>query len=326
MATNFKYASQSDLQNYFNRFGDFDQKVQLYNPVTVSNLHQFHNCGLVQVLFINGNEVTDAEEGSEPNSNGEWRYVEAEDVLQYYDSTLSSTTVNEQVFEAGIDFATYIDQQLVNASLELHNYMDARFPTPIEQSKQIDIDTASLSVAEEYDPIIIKATCYIAAANLIRSKDGISEEADYYYGMVTNAERTGLIDKLNDGVYKLSSEIDNKDSRGKITYRAVSGTMDIVELYGDYSGEKYDLLKVEVETTGVYGTGEFKVHYYSDDKIFGSVTSAEKITGGLQYLYGGLYGRFQGASATDGDVWEIAVYSEELETTNTKTSTIELHR
>ena len=204
--------------------------------------------------------------------------------------------------------------------------MDARFSTPIEKSKQIDIDTASLSVAEEYDPIIIKATCYIAAANLIRSRDGISEEADYYYNMVTNADRTGLIDKLNDGVYKLSSEIDNKDSKGKITYRNVSGTMDIVELYGDYTGEKYDLLKVEVETTGAYGTAEFKVHYYSDDKIFGSVTSAEKITGGLQYLYGGLYGRFQGASATDGDIWEIAVYSDELETTNTKTSTIELHR
>ena len=204
--------------------------------------------------------------------------------------------------------------------------MDARFSTPIEKSKQIDIDTASLSVAEEYDPIIIKATCYIAAANLIRGRDGISEEADYYYGMVTNAERTGLIDKLNDGVYKLSSEIDNKDSKGKITYRAVSGTMDIVELYGDYTGEKYDLLKVEVETTGAYGAGEFKVHHYSDDKIFGSVTTVEKITGGLQHLYGGLYARFQGASATDGDIWEIAVYSEELETSNTKTSTIELHR
>ena len=30
MATNFKYASQSDLQNYFNRFGDYDQKVQIF--------------------------------------------------------------------------------------------------------------------------------------------------------------------------------------------------------------------------------------------------------------------------------------------------------
>ena len=327
MATNFKYASQSDLKNYFNRFGDFDQKTQIFPTLTSGNLHLFRDCGYVDTLFINGEEIAAAQSTSGAvDSNGEWFYASATNQLEYYNSNYSSTTINEQVFESGVDFATYIDQQLVNASLELHNYMDARFPTPIEQSKQIDIDTASLSVAEEYDPIIIKATCYIAAANLIRSRDGLSEEADYYYGMVTNAERTGLIDKLNDGVYKLSSEIDNKDSKGKITYRNVSGTMDIVELYGDYTGEKYDLLKVEVETTGAYGTGEFKVHYYSDDKIFGSVTTAEKITGGLQQLHNGIYGRFQGASATDGDIWEIAVYSEELETTNTKTSTIELHR
>ena len=327
MASNFKYASQSDLQNHFNRFGDFDQKTQIYPTLTSGNLHLFRDCGYIDTLFVNGEELAAAQSTSGAvDSNGEWFYASATNQLEYYNSNYSATTINEQIFEAGVDFATYIDQQLVNASLELHNYMDARFSTPIEKSKQIDIDTASLSVAEEYDPIIIKATCYIAAANLIRGRDGISEEADYYYGMVTNAERTGLIDKLNDGVYKLSSEIDNKDSKGKITYRAVSGTMDIVELYGDYTGEKYDLLKVEVETTGAYGAGEFKVHHYSDDKIFGSVTTVEKITGGLQHLYGGLYARFQGASATDGDIWEIAVYSEELETSNTKTSTIELHR
>ena len=327
MATNFKYASQSDLKNYFNRFGDFDQKTQIFPTATSGHLHTFQDSGYVDTLFVNGREMAAAESSSgDVDANDEWFYDSAANRLLYDNDNFSATTVNEQVFEAGVDFATYIDQQLVNASLELHNYMDARFPTPIEQSKQIDIDTASLSVAEEYDPIIIKATCYIAAANLIRSRDGISEEADYYHNMVTNADRTGLIDKLNDGVYKLSSEIDNKDSKGKIIYRNVSGTMDIVELYGDYTGEKYDLLKVEVETTGAYGTGEFKVHYYSDDKIFGSVTTAEKITGGLQQIYGGLYGRFQGASATDGDIWEIAVYSEELETSNTKTSTIELHR
>jgi len=326
MATNFKYATQSDLQNYFNRFGDFDQKVQLYNPVTVSNLHQFHNCGLVQVLFINGNEVTGAEEGSEPNSNGEWRYVEAEDVLQYYDSTLSSTTVNEQVFEAGIDFSDFIDQQLVNSSLELNNLLDARFPMPLEKSKQIDTDTAVVSSAEEFDPIVIKATCYITAANLIRSKMAGDVDADYYYGLVSNTEGTGIVDLLNAGKIKLSFEVSNKSSKGSIRYRNVSGTMDIVELYGDYSGEKYDLLKVEVEATGVYGTGTFKVHYHSDDKIFGAVTTTEKITGGLQHIHNGLYGRFQGASATDGDIWEIEVYDDSVETTNTVTDTIQLHR
>ena len=326
MATNFKYASQSDLQNYFNRFGDFDQKTQIYNPVTGSNLHKFHNCGLVQVLFINGDEVTVTENTDEPNANGEWRYVEAQDVLEYYNDGYSATTINEQVFEAGIDFSTFIDQQLVNASLELNNLLDARFPMPLEKAKQIDIDTATLSIAEEYDPIVIKSTCYIAAANLIRSKMAGDVDADYYYGLVTNAEGTGIVDLLNDGKIKLSFEVSNKSSKGSIRHRDVSGTMDIIELYGDYSGEKYDLLKVEVEATGVYGTGTFKVHYHSDDKIFGAVTSAEKITGGLQHIHNGLYGRFQGASATDGDIWEIEVYDDSVETTNTVTDTIQLHR
>ena len=254
------------------------------------------------------------------------RYVESEDVLQYYDSTLSSTTVNEQIFEAGLDFSDFIDQQLVNASLELNNLLDARFPMPLEKAKQIDIDTAVVSSAEEYDPIIIKATCYITAANLIRSKMANDTDADYYHGLVTNAERTGIVDLLNDGKMKLSFEVSNKSSKGSIKYRNVSGTMDIIELYGDYTGEKYDLLKVEVETTGAYGTGEFKVHYHSDDKIFGATTSVEKITGGLQHIHNGLYGRFQGASATDGDIWEIEVYDDSIETTNTVTNSIQLHR
>jgi hypothetical protein len=68
------------------------------------------------------------------------------------------------------------------------------------------------------------------------------------------------------------------------------------------------------------------VHHHSDDKIFGAVTDAEKITGGLQHLYSGLYARFQGASATDGDIWEIEVYDDSVETTNTTSKSIQLNR
>ena len=327
MATNFRYASVSDLTKYFNRVNDFDSKVQIFPTLTSGNLHLFRDSGYVSQLFVNGEELAAAQSTSgDVDSNGEWFYASATNQVEYYNSNYSSTTINEQVFEAGVDFTAFLEQILTDASLELHNYLDMRYSTPLEKAKQIDTDTATVSVAEEFDPIIIKATCYIATANLIRAKEGTSEEADYFYSLVTNEERTGLIDKLNDGIYKLSSEVDDKDKNGKIKYRNVSGTMDIVELAGTYHGEGYDLLKVEIEATGAYGTGTFKVHYLSNDQLFGASTTAEKITGGLQHIYGGLYGRFQGASATDGDIWEIEVYGSHRKQTNKSNATIEMVR
>ena len=327
MATDFRYADITTLTKYFNRVNDFNSKVQIFPSSYDSNKHIFENCGYAPLLFVNGEELDAAESAvSDVNVNGEWFYDSSTNKLTYYNSGYTATTVNEQVFEIGQDFRDFLHQALTDASLELHNYLDARFSTPIEKSKQIDINTATASTDEEYDPIIIKATCYLTAANVIRAKEGASEEADYYYSLVTNADGTGIIDKLNDGVYKLSNEIDNKDSKGKIKYRSVSGTMDIVELYGDYHGEKYDLLKVEVTVTGAYGVAKFKVLHHGEDKLWGQETSEELITGGLQELYGGLYGRFQGLSATDGDYWELEVYSDALETSNTKTNIIQMHR
>ena len=327
MASNFRYASVSDLTKYFNRVNDFDSKVQIFPTLTSGNLHLFRDSGYVSQLFVNGEELAAAQSTSgDVDSNGEWFYASATNQVEYYNSNYSSTTINEQVFEAGVDFTAFLEQTLTDASLELHNYLDMRYSTPLEKAKQIDTDTATVSVAEEFDPIIIKATCYIATANLIRAKEGTSEEADYFYSLVTNEERTGLIDKLNDGIYKLSSEVDDKDKNGKIKYRNVSGTMDIVELSGTYHGEGYDLLKVEIESTGAYGTGTFKVHYLSNDQLFGATTTTEKITGGLQHIYGGLYGRFQGASATDGDIWEIEVYGSHRKQTNKSNATIEMVR
>ena len=328
MSSNFKYAGISDLTKYIgNRANDFDSKVQIYPTLTSGNLHLFRDSGYVTQLFVNGEELAAAQSTSGAvDSNGEWFYASGTNQVEYYNSNYSSTTINEQMFEAGVDFTDFINQALVDASLELHNYLDARYTTPLEKIKQVDSDTAALSVAEEYDPIIIKAVCYIAASNLIRAKEGSSEEADYYYSLVTNAERTGLLDKLNDGIYKLSHEVDANDKKGSIRYRNLSGSMDIVELGGQYYGEHYDLLKVEIEDSGAYGTGTFKVHYLSNDQLFGAVSSSEKITGGLQHIHNGIYGRFQGASATDGDIWEIEVYGSHRKQTNKSNATIEMVR
>ena len=327
MATNFTYAGIADLTKYFNRVNDFDSNVQIFPTLTSGNLHLFRDCGYVDRLFVNGEELAAAQSTSGAvDSNGEWFYASATNQVEYYNSNYSSTTINEQVFEAGVDFTSFLEQSLVDASLELHNYLDMRYSTPLQKIKQTDIDTASVSIAEEYDPIIIKAVCYIATANLIRAKEGASEEADYYYSLVTNPESTGLIDLLNKGIYKLSHEVDGNDKKGSIRHRSVAGTMDLVELAGEYQGELYDLLKVEIEATGAYGTATFKVHYLSNDQLFGAVSSAEKITGGLQHIHNGIFGRFQGASATDGDIWEIEVFGRHRKQTNKSNATIEMVR
>ena len=194
--TSFKYASISDLNKYFNRVNDFDSKIQIFPTLTSGNLHLFRDSGLVGTLFVNGEELAAAQSTSgDVDANGEWFYNSGTNQVEYYNSNYSSTTINEQVFEAGVDFTTFLNQALVDASLELHNYLDARYSTPLQKIKQTDIDTASDSIDEEFDPIIIKSVCYIAAANLIRAKEGVSEEADYYHSLVTNPERTGIIDK-----------------------------------------------------------------------------------------------------------------------------------
>ena len=330
MATTFKYATQSDLKNYFNNFGDYDQKVQIYPTLTSGNLHLFRDCGYVDTFFINGEEIAAAQSSSgDVDTNGEWFYNSSTNQLEYYNSNYSSTTINEQVFETGVDFSTFADQQLVNASMELNNLLDARFQMPLPKSTQIKQGAAS-GLAPEYDPIIIKCTCYLAAANLIRSKDVMSEEGQFYMDMVTNADGTGLVDKLNAGHIKLSFEIDNKDSQGSIREITRTGSMYLVETAGEFYGGKngYDLLKIQCTTQGAYGVAKCKVEYYGSDKLFGSETTDNIVTGGIDYWsgLGGIGVRFQGAAMAENDQWEIEVYSEGMEETNSVTRNISLYR
>tara|TARA_R100000700_G_scaffold41139_1_gene60010 strand:+ start:610 stop:1590 length:981 start_codon:yes stop_codon:yes gene_type:complete len=326
MATNFKYATIADLTKYFNRVNDFDSKRQIFNPTTDSNLHTFENTGYVDTVFINGEELGSTNTDT-PNANGEWWYISATNKVEYYNDGYTSTTINEQMIEVGVDFTTFLNQTLVDASLELHNYLDMRYSTPLEKQKQIDIDTALSSATSEYDPIIIKSVCYIAAANLIRAKEGSSEEADYYESLVTNAEKTGIIDKLNDGIFKLSHEVDANDKKGKIVYRVDSnGSMDLVELAGEYKGEHYDRLKIAISTSGNYGVAKFTVSYLSDDKLEGGTSSPETITGGLQHIHNGLFGRFTGTSANTADYWIVEVYGSHRKQTNKSSKSIELIR
>ena len=326
--TSFKYASISDLSNYFNKMGDFDSKIQIFPTLTSGNLHLFRDSGYVDTLFINGEEQAVAQGTSGAvDSNGEWFYNSATNQVEYYNSNYSSTTIHNQIFEVGKDFTDYLNQQLVNASMELNNLLDSRSPTPLPKNTQIS-ESAASGLTAEYDALIIKATCYICASNLIRSKDPMSEEADYYYNLVTNAERTGITDRLNAGEFKLSFEVDDKDSQGSIRKITQTGTMQLVETAGEYYGEAYDVLRITCTTLGAYGVAKCKVEYFGNDKLFGQESTDNIVTGSLDGWsgLGGLQVRFQGAAMAEDDQWEIPVVSETRKISNASTGTISLSR
>jgi len=328
--TSFKYATISDLQGYFAKTNDFDSKFQIFDweYSGSSNLWRAVDSGYVGVLFVNSiDEGPPEANGGAVTSNNKWYYDSDLNYVLYYSDAITATTLNNYVFEGGQDFTTYINQQLVNASMELNNLLDARYPTPLPKNTQIQ-ESVSLNQTAEYDAIVKKATCYICASNLIRAKDPTSEEADYYYDLVSNSEGTGITDRLNRGEWKLSFEVDDKDSQGSILNVVKTGLMDLVETAGQYYGEPYDLLKITCTTSGVYGIAKCKVQYYGSDKLLGSETTDNIVTGGIDYWsgLGGLGVRFQGTVMTEDDAWEIPVVSEARKISNASTGTINLSR
>jgi len=329
MPSDFKYANQTDLEMYYPAFSQFDTKKQITGWVVHSGtLFRADNVGLVTQFFVNGYDEGDPEANSGVlNVNGEWYYDADLDSIYYYNSGYSATTILDQLFEAGIDNATYFNQMLVNASMELNNLLDRRYPTPIPKYTQYDHNTAHSSGTTEYDAIIIKATCYLCASNLLRTENK-QENADYYHSLVTNIEGTGIVDKLNKGEAKLSFEVTSDSSQGKIRTITKAGSMDLVETAGAYVGEPFDLLRITCTTAGAYGVAKVKVEYYGSDKLYGSEDTDNIISGTLDTFGGlsGLYVRFQGASMSVNDQWEIEVYSEHRKITNAESGGIQLTR
>ena len=324
MASDFRYASQSDLEMYFSEYHNFDSKRQVFGwSLLSSNKYIADNTGLVTQLFMDGADLGAAQgSAGDVNSNYKWYYLSTDDRLYLYNDANNPTDL---VMEGGQDNTTYFDQMLVNASMELNSLLDKRFPMPLPKFAQFDLNTSYTSSGVEYDAIIIKSTCYIVASNLMRQTSR-GDEADYYYNLVVNPDGTGIVDRLNKGESKLAFEVDHQDSKGKVREITKNGTMSLIETGGAYTGNAFELFEIECTTGGAYGTAEVSVKSYGSDKLLGTTTSNIKITGGLQHISGGWYARWQGASMTSGDKWEVELYSDTRKVENTDFKSIQLSR
>ena len=152
MATDFKYAAQTDLEMYYPNFSSYDAKRQIlgWETTGVTHFYKSYNTGLITKLFFDGIEGTAVTD--DPNANYEFRYSSGNDSVEVYIDTANPIDL---LMEGGIDNATYFDQMLVNASMELNNLLDARYPMPLPKYDVYDANTSHSTATTEYDAIII---------------------------------------------------------------------------------------------------------------------------------------------------------------------------
>ena len=326
MATTFKYATESDLRSVFPEYHNYNpRKVIRDGWVSVAgDVWKIVDIG-IPVSEVWFDEVKGAVQTGSGNvdSAHEWFYDSTTDDLHIQTGSGLSPKLDE-IISVGED---NINQALVNASMELSGMLDGRYPRPIPKVFQgIQDSDSDTGESIEYDYMIVRATCLLTAKNLIRSVDATSELAQAFHNEVTNESRTGIVDKLNDGEYKLSFEIDRNDSSGNIIKGSHTGsTMNLVETIGEYSGSLYDRIRIDCTTAGTYGNAVVRVKTLDGEKLYGNVQSDIKITGGFQ-LIGGIYMRFEGVSMTLGSTYEVECRNTNLKPSNSNAYSLGLTR
>lgn len=249
----------------------------------------------------------------------EFYYNTDEDLLYIYVTTASDDPNDDEVIEIGEDKDTFINQQLVNGAMELNSLIHAHV-TPIPKSMMYN--DAESTETPEYDYILKRAEGLIAYSHLA-SGEGDFELSDLLYEKVTNPDGSGIVDRINDGTARLGYEREAVDSHGRIIRGSITGTMELSELSGSWHGQRYERLKIECTVTGGYGVGKFKIYSSNSNGLYGTESSEEFITGNMQTL-GGIYGRFEGNSMTDGDIWFVELRNDEP--TNVSAKSINLWR
>ena len=295
------YCSERDLKDVFPSVDEFDTKTTIYGWVVHSgSLYRADNCGLITLLFADGQDLGDAEANSGVvNVNGEWYYDSALDSVYYYNS---ASNPNDLLMESGEDWATLKTRYMANGSAYLDSRLDSHLPR--EQFKDQD---------GNYDYIIRRTSALLTASFLIRASDPTSEIASALW-----EEAKDNLESLNSGSTKLSWQVSGDSAKGIVRESSVSGALRITDTRGEYTGI-YDKIGVKITTAGAIGTATYSVwsadsDYLGAERMNNSATADvvdEKVNGQYQALSGALQIRFSGDTADAAilnDKWEIEVY------------------
>lgn len=280
---------------------DFDEITDTFDNLG-SELWRAEQTGDIQQLYQSKKDLGAAQSSlSAVNSEGQWYYSSTSDAV-YIRSTQQPDLL---LMEAGEDHATYMTWLLAEATKMVDERLDARFRTPINKD------------ANGVYPQVIIESCVLLAASVVTSDENFDLSQQYMNRVVEidSVQGSGLIDLLNRGTLKLPVDVDKQSAKGEPSIVSVTGSVELVDVIGTYSGSPlFDNIQVKCTTAGAWGTAKATV------KILNESTEVPKsLALGSAFLMSpdytdignGLMIRFGGptsATAAENDEWNIAVY------------------
>ena len=320
VSSTITYCEQADLHEVYPSINAFDLKQRLFGAWIdkTGNLYEMHNTGYVSVLFKDSEDLG-SEHSATPDASNPWRWVEADDKIEYYEASTSVAALNASIWESGVDFNTLLSDIAKKASRYFESLVDARTAKEVSRDRE-----------GKYPFIVIRCTALIGVVLLLKSHDPSNPIIDSF-----QAEIDEIIEGINSGKITVTHQITADSSKGIIRdVYYTSGSLRPVELRGEASLNGFDLIKVIITTPGALGVAKYDVYVKDSDKLKADrVREGELITGDFDPLAYGLEIRFSGGrdattanTTTQADEWEIEVYGSHMDATISQVGSISLTR
>lgn len=306
------YCSQSDVAFVLPEMAKYSQRSILSpNWVASGTSHLFYHYSAgsgFSVLFRDGKDLG-VEQGSEPGSDDQWRYVEADGRLEYYIGGGSANTLNGSFFEFGEDMDTHLTKVIARASDFVRSMSGG---ISIYPRKGVGVASAT---GNDWPEVVVMSTAKMAASFLTAPYD--QELSESLSNKVTNAEGTGWLDLLRKGEITINQQESLQKNHGIVRRVSLNGstTSDIVDVMGKPS-VSWDLISISIVSGGTLTRGSNSSITYStkgsnDDGLqVEALYTTETVTGGWDTVGHGMYVRFSPGVLTASDTWEMEISGE----------------
>ena len=316
LTSSINYVSRRNLKDVYPNLSSYDTKVLIYGWVVDSgSRYKAENSGLVTQLFVDGKNLGAAQsDAASVNSNGKWFYDSTNDVVYYYNDATNPQDLNT---ESGENADTLLTRIMKRASRMFESELDSRLSREVKKDRE-----------GNYPEYVIRAVSLKSIVMLLQSVEPDNPVIDSF-----NSEYKEIVEGYRSGLIQMPTSVTADSAKGVIRDVSVSGDIRPVDTRGYYGGT-YDMLKVKITASGVFGVATYSVWAKGDDKLGiqeGSlIVNDEKITGDYQTLAYNMQIRFGAAaktsSASADDEWEIELKGNGLETTTSHVGTISLTR